>query len=339
MQDADVKVLSSFPGEPGKFWGDNTTLVSPYCTELMFGKKRGIFHRFLLIVKVVWALIEKRNQYDVIVLEGSRAEILFLLLQSIVLTKKTPIVLEGCRWYVPNSSFKRKLKKHLMSIIDRSVDKYMVWAQHEIQDYAAEFGIDQEKICFVPFHTTLDGYDFIPSDDGCVFAGGNGDRDYGTLIEAVRGLDIKVFIAATKKDLFNGIDIPDNVTVQGVSPGVFREKMASCRMAVVPMQQGLLHSGGQQTFLNSMVMGKPTIVVGEKAAAGYIVDGENGVIIKYGDYLALRNAIIALQDSPELRSKIGAASKAYASQMTTEKFIRTIYDIAVGLVQAGRRDQ
>ena len=45
---------------------------------------------------------------------------------------------------------------------------------------------------------------------------------------------------------------------------------------MIAMQGGLLHSGGQQTCLNAMFMGKPTIAVGRKWAIDLIEDGVDG---------------------------------------------------------------
>src|SRR5690606_23552269 len=98
------------------------------------------------------------------------------------------------------------------------------------------------------------------------------DRDYGCLIEAVRPLDLPVWIATTRTEQLKGIDIPPHVRVEGTTAAGFRQAMAAARLVVIPMQGGLLHSGGQQTCLNAMRMGKPTIAVGRKWATDLMED-------------------------------------------------------------------
>src|SRR5262249_17850967 len=158
-----------------------------------------------------------------------------------------------------------------------------VWARHELDDYTRAFDLPREKLRYVPFHTTLDYYQFDVRDDGYLFAGGNYDRDYATLVEAVRPLDLPVWIATTRPEVMRGIDVPDHVRVAGTSAAGFREAMAAARLVVVPMQPGLLHSGGQQTCLNALYMGKATIAVGRRWATDLMEDGVHGLIVDYGD--------------------------------------------------------
>ena len=152
-----------------------------------------------------------------------------------------------------------------------------------MDDYADAFGLPREKLEYVPFHTTLHDYEYEVRDDGYLFAGGNYDRDYATLIEAVRPLDAPVWIATTRPEQLRGVDVPPHVRVEGTTEAGFRRAMAAARLVVVPMQKGLLHSGGQQTCLNAMLLGKPTIAVGRKWAVDFIDDGADGLIVDYED--------------------------------------------------------
>jgi glycosyltransferase involved in cell wall biosynthesis len=205
-----------------------------------------------------------------------------------------------------------------------------VWASHEIDDYAEAFGLPPEKLVYVPFHITLTGYDYEISDQGYLFAGGNYDRDYSTLVEAVRGLDLPVWIATTRAEQLTGVAVPDNVRVEGTSQAGFRQAMASSRLTVVPMAPGLLHSGGQQTCLNSMFMGKPTIAVGRRWAIDFIRDGDNGLIVDYADVRGLRRAISWVLEHPEAAARMGQRARETASWFTTQRTMQTVYEIVTG---------
>jgi glycosyltransferase involved in cell wall biosynthesis len=213
------------------------------------------------------------------------------------------------------------------------------------------FGIPRGKFEFIPYHTTLkitgipedkfrpvqckttlENKTFTLKDDGFVFAGGNSDRDYRTLIEAVRGSDIPLYIASSDDRLFRDVDIPANVTVQSIPDHEFREKMSSARLTVVPIKKGLLRSPGQQTILNSMAMGKPTIVVGRRDAEDYIVDGVTGVIVEYEDVPGLKRAIENLYHDEELRQRIARNSEKVASELDFEKCFKAIFELAVASI-------
>lgn len=330
MHDRPVRILTSIPGVPGRFWGDNTTLVSEKSGELMYGNL-GFISRQMSAVCIAIQLLIRARRFDVVVLDGGPVGQWYSWVAALNPLSMPPALMVDCLWYRESSWWKRLIKKGLKKLSACSISKFAVWARHEIVDYSVEFGITSDKFIYVPFHITLEDYDFETSDKGFVFAGGNGDRDYRTLVEAVRGLDIQVLIGANDKRLFEGIDLPHNVTVQGFSPDDFRRKMASCRIAVVPMQAGLLHSGGQQTFLNSMYMGKPTIVVGQKVADGYLEDGVNGLVVDYGDVAGLRRAIISLYEDSLLRERLGEAGQTFASQFTTDVFVKALYSLAANL--------
>jgi glycosyltransferase involved in cell wall biosynthesis len=110
--------------------------------------------------------------------------------------------------------------------------------------------------------------------------------------------------------------------------------MAGCAINIVPMAGGLLHSGGQQTFLNSMWMGKPTIVTDPEGACDYIEDGVDGVLVPAGDAPALRAAILELLDHPELASQIGERARLKArSGHSTDDHFRRILELASQLTE------
>jgi glycosyltransferase involved in cell wall biosynthesis len=208
-----------------------------------------------------------------------------------------------------------------------------------VEDYAQAFGVRADKFEYVPFHGTAHNYRYEERDEGYLFAGGNYDRDYRTLVEAVRPLDVAVWIATTRgNQLLKDVAIPEHVRLEGTTPPGFRQAMASARLVVIPMQSGLLHSGGQQTCLNAMLMGKPTIAVGRKWATDFIEDGVNGLIVDYEDARGLRRAIAWLLENPEAARRMGERGRERAAQFTTARTMRTVYDV-VKLAEASTSAQ
>jgi glycosyltransferase involved in cell wall biosynthesis len=62
--------------------------------------------------------------------------------------------------------------------------------------------------------------------------------------------------------------------------------MAGARLVVLPLKGGLLHSGGQQTYLNAMALGKPVIVADDCGADEYIMHNVTGIVLVPGDRAA-----------------------------------------------------
>jgi glycosyltransferase involved in cell wall biosynthesis len=269
-----------------------------------------------------------RHRYAGVVTDGGASGQLFAWLQALIPWGRKPHVMIDCNWYRSGGRIADWLKGLRLRLAARSVERFAVWASHEVADYAEAFGIPVEKLEYVPFHTTLSGYAWTERDDGYLFAGGNYDRDYSMLVEAVRGLDVPVWIATTREENLAGVAVPPNVRVQGTTAAGFRDATAGARLTVVPMKAGLLHSGGQQTALNGMALGKPTIAVGARWARDLIDDGDDGLIVDYGDVAGLRRAVEWVLTHPPESRTMGEHGRAKAARFTTERTMRTIYEIA-----------
>jgi glycosyltransferase involved in cell wall biosynthesis len=329
-----LDVLTDVPGKPGRFWGDRTTCVGP--TRPPRWLLRLLGHALAHDVTGTIAGVKMfmlRDAAEGVVTDGGASGIAFALLQRLLPCGRKPHVMVDCNWYESPSRLKRWLKRVRLRLTAPAVTRYVVWASHEVEDYAGAFGLPAEKLEYVPFHTTLHDYEYEVRDDGYLFAGGNYDRDYPTLVEAVRGLDVPTWIATTRPEQLAGVSLPPHVRIEGTTVEGFRQAMAAARLNVVPMAPGLLHSGGQQTCLNAMFMGKPTIAVGHKWATDFITDGDDGLIVDYGDAAGLREAIRWVLDHPEAAKQMGERAHRKAAWFTTERTMRSVYRIVKGRQQ------
>jgi glycosyltransferase involved in cell wall biosynthesis len=324
-----MEVVTNVPGKPGGFWHGHTTLVGPTRPPRWLCRSLGNnWATRLTNIIAVLRLLRRRSPDRAFVTGGGLDGLLFAALQSLFASRRSRHVMVDCNWYRAGSSWRRWLQKKQIQWAARSVAKFVVWATHEVEDYARAFGVGEEKFLYVPFHTTLDFYQFDIRDDGYVFAGGNYDRDYPTLLEAVRSVDIPVWIATTRPEQLNGCAIPPHVRVEGTTAAGFRQAMAAAKLVVVPMQGGLLHSGGQQTCLNAMWLGKPTIAVGRRWAADLMEDGVHGLIVDYGDVAGLQRAIRWVLDHPMEAERMALRGQVQAQRFTTRRCMETIYRLA-----------
>lgn len=324
----DADVLTDIPGKPGRFWGDHTTYLGPSKPPAWLLRVAGtaLAHDLVGALAAI-RLFVRRHRARGIVTDGGASGLVFAYLQQLFPWGRKPHVLIDCNWYESSSIWRTWLKKIRLQLAARSIDRFIVWASHEVDDYARVFGLPAEKLTYVPFHATLQDYNYEIRDDGYLFAGGNYDRDYVTLIKAVKPLSIPTWIATTRPEQLAGQSIPMHVRVEGTTVAGFRQAMAAAHLVVVPMQPGLLHSGGQQTCLNAMCMGKPTIAIGRKWAKDLICDGQDGLIVDYANPDALRQAICWVMEHPDKARLMGEQARKKAQHFTTERTMRTVYDI------------
>ncbi|HTU16666.1 MAG TPA: glycosyltransferase [Gemmataceae bacterium] len=327
-------ILTDIPGRPGRFWGDNTTFVGPDQPSPRLQRLLGArwSHNLTGIVAAL-RMFARRRHCQGVVTDGGSSGMLFAWLQTLCPWGRKPHVIIQCMWDMPPSRLKAWLKRLRVRLAARSVDRFALWASHEVEDFARAFGLPPWKFQYVPFHHTLHDFQYEIRDDGYLFAGGNSDRDYRTLVEAVRPMDVPAWIAMTQRDLLAGVEVPSHVRVEGTTPEGFRQAMAGAKLIVVPMRKDTLRSGGQQTVLNAMLMGKPTIAVGRRWAVDFITDGEDGLIVDYENPQELRRAIRWVLDYPEAARRMGERARERAAWFTTERCMRTIHDLVTGAAE------
>lgn len=277
-----------------------------------------------------WRLFRLRKNYQVVVLGGGAwYDQFYLLLQRLWPRHKRPVVKIDCLWYrsAPFSHFFRKI---LFRWLDAVVACYVVWSRREITDYASAFDLPESKFFFIPYHTT-NVESFAPRNRGYIFSGGNFARDYKTLAEAVKGLDVQLVIACSNPEVRADLELPANVSLVAVDHGEFMRLMAESGINVVSLDVSLLHSGGQQTFLNAMAMGKAVIVTDPQGAADYIEDGVDGLLVPGKDPRQLRAALQRLLNNPEFAAQLGAKAQKKAQDMDTENSLAAIARVALNL--------
>jgi glycosyltransferase involved in cell wall biosynthesis len=294
----------------------------------------GLFRELILAIKIWGFSLKYRNRIPVLTYAGGRGMI-FALLQYLsrpFIKHRTHVVLDAL--FMP-------LRKGLLGFFDRaklhifskSVDLAFVWGETDPETFAKEFGIPKEKFHYHHYHTTRENFEFEVRNDGYIFAGGNGARDYKTLIEAVKDINYPVFIATTLPDIPSLAREWSHITVKGLPGDEFYQKMAACRFLVECHDPQFLRTAGHQTMLNAMWMGKPVVLADKRSALGYIVNEEEGLVVEAGDVEGVRKSIFRLLNDSELEARIAqnAMKKAQQPEYTIPETLRSIYNIAIKL--------
>ena len=103
-------------------------------------------------------LFARRRHYAGVVTDGGASGMLFAWLQALCPWGRKPHVLIDCNWQVPPGRLAAWLRRLRVRLAARSVYRFVVWASHEIKDYACAFHIAPERLEYVPFHTTAHNY-------------------------------------------------------------------------------------------------------------------------------------------------------------------------------------
>jgi glycosyltransferase involved in cell wall biosynthesis len=185
-------------------------------------------------------------------------------------------------------------------------------------------------------------HDGRPSEN-LVCAVGAEARDYGTLLEAVRGLDVQVEIAVGSSVFRSGdaaldlgptfgsilaSDLPPNVRLrQQLDHRELRDLYARARLVVVPLQDVDFDAGGT-VICEAMMMGRPVVVTHARGQADFIQHRETGMYVPPADPRALRLALEHLLTNREEAERMGRAAKRFAeAHLTLDGWVAAIAEI------------
>lgn len=234
---------------------------------------------------------------------------------------------------------KRK-KAHLLKRVYSHIDRLILMSSVQ-RDFAINnLGIPASRITFLrwavdqKFWRPMD----VPSTTICSV--GREMRDYATLIEAMRGLDIPCHIAAGgivagKNDAWkaraNGT-VPRHVTVGRKSFSDLRALYACSRFVVIPVLPTDTDNG-TTSILEAMAMGKTVICSQVEGQKDVIVEGKTGLFVPPRDPRALRDAIHYLWTNPDVAEGMGRAARTYVEQHhTLDQWLRDVKRVVADVI-------
>jgi glycosyltransferase involved in cell wall biosynthesis len=274
-----------------------------------------------------------QHRFDIILSQSEKVAFPLSYLMKILRFKIPHVVIISRITSVDEKQSKRK--KWFMKHIKDYVSKFLIWSKVQRQIAIEELGVAPDKIVLLKRGTDQKFWYPSESDTDMICSVGMEARDYPTLIEAMRNVDIPCHIAvsSTRGELFDTVkrlydidDIPSNISVGRKSHEELRSLYQRCRFVVVTLMESD-SDNGLTTILEAMAMGKPVICSKTEGQVGIIEDGVNGIFVPQGDKEALRKAIIELWNDPERCREMGAKGRKFIEENhSMEQFVDEIHD-------------
>jgi glycosyltransferase involved in cell wall biosynthesis len=215
---------------------------------------------------------------------------------------------------------RKKVLVHRVLRLQRRIDYVIVYASAQRRFAIERLGYPPERVLLHPFmvDTMFWRSDRVTATKGShpmICAVGQELRDYPTLVDAVRGLDADVVIAAAspwskRADTSAGLDIPPNVTVRACDPFELRQLYADAALVVVPLEETDFQAG-ITTILEAMSMARAVVCTRTTGQTDTIIEGETGRYVPPGDAVALRSTIEALLADPAEAARLGASGQRW----------------------------
>ncbi|HVY25551.1 MAG TPA: glycosyltransferase family 4 protein [Polyangiaceae bacterium] len=253
------------------------------------------------------------KRYDAVLTTG---EDIGLPLAALLKTSSHPIA----HTMIAHTLFPAKKRAFFdyLKVHDR-IDRVLAYSTSEEQHMIERLGIARERVQRIYYQA--DQRFFCPDgralEPDLLCAAGQLLRDYDCLIDAVRGLKVRVQIAAGSPWIDQTLrpqgELPDNVSWGKLNRYDLRELYRRSALAVVPIKQNDYQTG-IATILEMMAMGKCVIATRTRGQTDTIIDGETGIYVPPGDSTALRNAIQSMIADPGRAAAIGQAARRFVER-------------------------
>jgi glycosyltransferase involved in cell wall biosynthesis len=200
-----------------------------------------------------------------------------------------------------------KKKLQLFKLMLRNKNIYpTVTSNNLIEHYKKLFNLPDKK-----FYLLHDCYGKLGSykksyQEGSeyVFCGGTNGRDWKTLLKIVELLpEVKFVIVGPKKDTLGNHSLANIDYYYDIPFSKFQQLIENCSLLALPLKTQA--PAGLIVIFTAGLMTKPVISSDNATLREYITSGDNGVLVKLGDYENFANEIKLLISNPKKQRFFG----------------------------------
>lgn len=231
---------------------------------------------------------------------------------------------------LPGAKLIATAQSYLSDAQVRYLERLIVYSSAEIALHDPAL---QNRYTFIPLPADGNFNFTVPESPApYIFAGGGAGRDFRSLIEAIRGLDIPLKIVTfSPRTLGYNEPLPSNCTVEWRMPlADFLNSMAAARFVVAPLQAGI-HPHGHTTIVQALRLGKAVVSTSQASVEDYVRDRQEGLLVLPGDVDGYRRAILELWNNSNLRNACEEQARAKSADFTysifAERLIRLFAEV------------
>jgi len=207
----------------------------------------------------------------------------------------------GQAWYV--------VKLRLLGAAMAGVDLALTTSRSEEAAYAERFHCPRERFAFLPDAPARDLFEVpLPPVGGYVFAYGNSDRDFDTLVAAAPAIAAPVVILS--QNYVPTGPLPENVSLvrEYVSRAELIRRIGGAACCVVPLRDAVV-AAGQNSMFEAMSLGRPLVVTENVATVEYVTHGKNALLCPERDPAALAAAVRSVLADPAQAAAMGGQAR------------------------------
>jgi glycosyltransferase involved in cell wall biosynthesis len=301
--------------------------------------RQPLYRKLPINIAQVLEAYRVRNQYDAIISWAENLGLPFAALLKATFSHTPHIAI----W----SWISKKKKADVLRRVHSHVDKIILMSSSQ-RDFALHFlHLPPSKVVASRWPVDTNFWRPINTPSDMLCSVGREMRDYGTLVKAIRDLNIPCHIAAGGsmnivkkdqwiKDLEEGGPLPPHITIGRKGFSELRQLYARSRFLVMPILETETDNGST-SILEAMAMGKPVICSRTEGQRDIIEEGKTGMFVPVGDAKSLREAILFLWNHPEETQRMGREARRFVEENhALEIFIGTVKRAVEEAVEAHR---
>ena len=284
--------------------------------EAVKGWRGSLYGRLPLFVSQALETTRRSRSYDVVVTWSERHTVAVAALFAILRVKTPHLAL---MFWMSKPSVRLPLR-----LFRSGVDRVITWSSVQRDVAVKRVGFRAEEVVLIRHPVDQEFFHPENTERRIVFSAGSTQRDFGTLVEAMRGLGIPVRIAAslvvalnglkvTTTDVRQGLEKLENVQVDALNSTELRSSYSEAKVVVVPLLPTDIDAG-VNVILEGMAMGRPVISSRTAGQIDVIDDGDTGIFVPPGDVAALRAKIEMILGDPQAAEDMGRRGRAYVEK-------------------------
>jgi glycosyltransferase involved in cell wall biosynthesis len=289
-------------------------LLTPVAANVV---PKGKTRNFLRRARVAWHGFRRRKQYDLIISDLENVGLILALLLKLSRSKTRHVMI--CHAKVVNPW---AIRFNKLFGLNKVIDSYICYGPRVTDLLLERLPATQGKVTTI-YHPA-DHRFWKPTGEQTerlITIAGMLGRDFDTFIEAVKGIDVQVYIAGfspwmtARSQPLSENKLPENIKFGRLSPSDLRDKFNKSLFVALPLFQ----SNGQDGSLvmyESMACGKAVAVskTNGQMSMQIVEEGGNGFCLDIGDVRGWREVIQRFLDDPELAARMGRRSREIVEQ-------------------------
>jgi hypothetical protein len=264
--------------------------------ERLFGR-RG---RYLVILEFIPVMSDGRNQWSS--------------------SSRTPDVVRRLFW----GTF-------VAPVVQRCLLIGQTLASWEVERNATAFGLERERLVFVPWFGSVGIEQHVPPAMGRagVLASGRAACDWETVFACANGATWPLTVVCSHRDLprVSALNANQRATVLcEITPEAHARQMRQAAVYLLALREADV-SSGQIRVMDAAAAGTPLVASEVRGLLDYVTPGETALTFPAGDGAAARRAVALLYEDAALSRKVAEAAWRRGVAWSREDYLGAIRDL------------